>query len=47
MTFCIQHNLGISINPSPDHAMIARAFDGYGEKVEDPGEVRAALQRGL
>ncbi|MGH7817483.1 MAG: hypothetical protein ACREOR_08860 [Candidatus Binatia bacterium] len=27
--------------------MVARAFDGYGEKVEDPGEVRAALQRGL
>ena len=24
-----------------------RAFDGYGEKVEEPGEVRAALQRGL
>ena len=27
--------------------MIARAFEGYGEKVEEPGEVRAALQRGL
>ena len=27
--------------------MIARAFDGYGEKVEEPGEVRAAIQRGL
>jgi acetolactate synthase-1/2/3 large subunit len=39
--------IGISINPSPDYAMIARAFDGYGEKVEEPGEVRAALQRGL
>jgi thiamine pyrophosphate-dependent acetolactate synthase large subunit-like protein len=33
--------------PSPDYAMIARAFEGYGEKVEEPGEVRAALQRGL
>jgi len=22
-------------------------FDGYGEKVEDPGQVRAALLRGL
>jgi acetolactate synthase-1/2/3 large subunit len=42
-----QDFIGISINPSPDYAMIARAFDGYGEKVEDPGEVRAALQRGL
>ena len=42
-----QDFIGISINPSPDYAMIARAFDGYGEKVEEPGEVRAALQRGL
>ena len=42
-----QDFIGISIAPSPDYAMIARAFEGYGEKVEDPGEVRAALQRGL
>ena len=27
--------------------MIARIFEGYGETVEDPGEIRAALQRGL
>lgn len=39
--------VGTSITPSPDYAAIARAFDGYGEKVEDPGQVRAALQRGL
>lgn len=39
--------VGISITPSPDYATIAKAFDGYGEKVEDPAEVRAALQRGL
>jgi acetolactate synthase I/II/III large subunit len=39
--------VGTSIAPSPDYATIARAFDGYGEKVEEPGEVRAALQRGL
>src|SRR6476620_2140991 len=42
-----QDFIGISINPSPDYATVARAFDGYGEKVEEPGEVRAALQRGL
>ncbi|MGN6731469.1 MAG: thiamine pyrophosphate-requiring protein [Candidatus Binatia bacterium] len=42
-----QDFIGISINPSPDYAMIARAFEGYGEKVEEPAEVRAALQRGL
>jgi acetolactate synthase I/II/III large subunit len=38
---------GISIDPSPDYATVARAFAGYGEKVEEPGDVRAALQRGL
>jgi len=42
-----QDFIGISINPSPDYAMIARAFEGYGEKVEEPGEVHAALQRGF
>jgi acetolactate synthase-1/2/3 large subunit len=42
-----QDFIGISINPSPDYAMIARAFGGYGEKVEEPSEVRGALQRGL
>ncbi len=39
--------VGTSIVPSPDYATLARAFDGYGEKVEDPGEVRGAIQRGL
>ena len=47
MIFCAQKRRDVSINPSPGYAMIARAFDGYGEKVEEPGEVRAALQRGL
>ncbi|MGH7829713.1 MAG: thiamine pyrophosphate-dependent enzyme, partial [Candidatus Binatia bacterium] len=39
--------VGTSINPSPDYATIAKAYGGYGEKVEEPGEVRAALQQGL
>jgi acetolactate synthase-1/2/3 large subunit len=39
--------VGISITPSPDYATIARAFDGYGEKVDEPGEVRSALERGF
>jgi len=39
--------VGTSITPSPDYAAIARAYDGYGEKVEEPGEVRGALERGL
>lgn len=36
-----------SIEPNPEYAMLARAYGGYGETVTKPGEVRAALQRGL
>jgi acetolactate synthase-1/2/3 large subunit len=39
--------VGTSITPSPDYAAMARVFDGYGEKVEDPSEVRPSLERGL
>ncbi len=39
--------VGTAIAPSPDYPAVARAFGGYGERVEDPGEVRAALLRGL
>jgi acetolactate synthase I/II/III large subunit len=39
--------VGTSIAPSPDYAAVAQAFGGYGEKVTDPRQVRAALQRGL
>lgn len=39
--------VGTSITPSPDYATLPRAFDGYGEKVEEPAEVRKALERGL
>ena len=38
---------GAPITPRPDYASLARAFDGYGETVEDPGEIRPALQRAL
>jgi acetolactate synthase I/II/III large subunit len=38
---------GLSIAPHPDYPALARAFGGYGEKVERPSEVRAALQRGF
>jgi acetolactate synthase-1/2/3 large subunit len=39
--------VGTSITPSPDYTAIARAFDGHGEKVESPAQVRPALQRAL
>ena len=38
---------GLHIAPCPDYATIVKAFDGYGEKVEEPGEVRKAVERGL
>jgi acetolactate synthase-1/2/3 large subunit len=38
---------GLNIAPCPDYAIFAKAFDGYGEKVEEPGEVRKAIERGL
>jgi len=39
--------VGTSITPRPDYALLARAYGGYGETVASPGEVRAALERGL
>jgi acetolactate synthase-1/2/3 large subunit len=39
--------LGTSITPSPNYAAIAGAFGGYGEKVEEPGELGPAFERGL
>ena len=38
---------GTSIRPRPDYAILARAYGGHGEMVDAPGEVRAALRRGL
>lgn len=37
---------GVHIN-GPDYAELAPLFDGYGERVEDPAELHAALGRGL
>ncbi len=39
--------VGTSITPRPDYPLLARAYGGYGERVEARAEVRAALQRGL
>jgi acetolactate synthase-1/2/3 large subunit len=38
---------GTAITPRPEYAKLAEAYGGYGEKVTSPGDVRAALQRGL
>ena len=39
--------VGTSIAPAPDYPAIARAFDGFGERVQNPAEVKEALERGL
>lgn len=38
---------GLHISPCPEYARIIEAFGGHGEKVEEPGEVRNAIRRGL
>ena len=35
------------LTPSPRFEELAKAVDGYGERVESPGELPAALKRGL
>ncbi len=36
-----------STDISGDYAAMARAFGGYGERVSDPGEIQAAIARGI
>jgi acetolactate synthase-1/2/3 large subunit len=38
---------GTGITPRPEYAKLAEAYGGYGEKVERPQDVSAALARGL
>jgi acetolactate synthase-1/2/3 large subunit len=38
---------GLHIAPGPEYSKIIEAFGGYGERVDDPAEVRGAIQRGL
>ncbi len=39
--------LGVDITPAPDYVKIAEAFGAYGEKLEEPAKIEAALKRGL
>jgi thiamine pyrophosphate-dependent acetolactate synthase large subunit-like protein len=39
--------LGVDIAPAPDYVKVAEAFGAYGEKLEEPGKIEAALKRGL
>src|SRR5438270_3636201 len=36
-----------STDISGDYAAMARAFGGYGERVTEPREIRAAIRRGI
>ena len=46
-----EHFSGVIPNPTTEciteGADMAKAFGGYGERVTDPGEIRAAIQRGI
>ena len=39
--------LGVDILPRPEYSKLADAFDAYGEKIEDPGDVEPAMKRAL
>jgi acetolactate synthase I/II/III large subunit len=39
--------IGTRIAPAPDYRRLAEAYGGYGERVDDPAQVRAAIDRGL
>lgn len=39
--------IGTQIAPAPDYRKLAEAYGGYGERVDDPAQVRAAIDRGL
>jgi acetolactate synthase-1/2/3 large subunit len=39
--------LGVDITPAPDYIKIAAAFGAYGERLEDPGDIEAAIKRCL
>jgi acetolactate synthase-1/2/3 large subunit len=38
---------GVRFPTPPDYAALARSCHAYGERVEDPDELPAALERGL
>ena len=39
--------VGMELFPSPEYSLLAESCRAYGEKVEDPGDVAAALRRGI
>ena len=39
--------VGMELFPSPEYSVLAESCRAYGEKVEDPADVAAALRRGI
>ena len=39
--------VGVNLMPSPDYSMVAKACQAFGEIVEEPSELPAALERAL
>jgi acetolactate synthase-1/2/3 large subunit len=39
--------LGVDITPNPDYVKVAEAFGAYGEKLDEPEKIEAALKKGL
>lgn len=39
--------LGVDITPLPDYSKLAEAFGAYGEKIEEPKDIKPALNRAL
>jgi thiamine pyrophosphate-dependent acetolactate synthase large subunit-like protein len=35
------------LSPSPHFEQVVKASDGHGERIEDPGELLPAIERGL
>ena len=48
-SYCEQTGLwvGTHIKPSPDYAAVAQACNAYGQKVEEPAELPAALKAAI
>jgi acetolactate synthase-1/2/3 large subunit len=38
---------GVYAKPKPDYAKLSESFDGFGEEITDPSEVKPALLRAL
>jgi thiamine pyrophosphate-dependent acetolactate synthase large subunit-like protein len=38
---------GVYAKPKPNYAKLSESFDGYGEEITDPSEIKSALLRAI